>query len=497
MILFFILSVLSAMAQPVGRPRLVTREVSLGRWHAGETIHSLTASPDLRHIAYAVKKGNAEYVALDGVPGKRYSSIPYALLSEYGPTSLITFSPDSRRLAYVAKRGAKFLVVVDGVEGKLYDSITSVSATFSASSRTVRYEARRDTTHYEVVDGIEYVVGTGSLQGAIALPALPNTTDARIIRRDGKSVVVTSTGREGRPYDSIEGVAVVRLKGVYYKAYREGGAYFVVNGIEYGPHDDVDLYHSRIVSSYRFGYVAIDSGHKYMMIDDQRSRPYDYIFTEPIFDATPLHAAYLAGRNDSVYVVIDGVEHGGFVGAGPYPMFSPDSRHLLYTGTRNDTMYVVIDSVTHLYEEIRYPAFSPDSRRLAFAVRHGSKWRISVDGVEQGSAFASIDRILFTPDSRHLIYDGKREGKSIVVIDSLEGSAFDYIGEMQFSPDSTHVVYTAERGPMHYVVVDGIESVPYDLLLADGVVAFDGPDAFHFLAMRGREYLRVEERIAR
>jgi len=56
--------------------RLITREVSLGKPHVGEIKYSRVISSDDKHIAYSVKTNDGEFVVVDGVADKTYTSIP-------------------------------------------------------------------------------------------------------------------------------------------------------------------------------------------------------------------------------------------------------------------------------------------------------------------------------------------------------------------------------------------------------------------------------------
>jgi len=69
-------------------------------------------SPDGRHLAYQIARGDKHVAVVDGVAGKEYEAIDELYLS-----------PDSRRTAYHAVRGGKQVMVVDGIEGNEYDEI--------------------------------------------------------------------------------------------------------------------------------------------------------------------------------------------------------------------------------------------------------------------------------------------------------------------------------------------------------------------------------------
>ena len=77
---------------------------------------------------------------------------------------------------------------------------------------------------------------------------------------------------------------------------------------------------------------------------------------------------------------------------------------------------------------------------------------------------------------------------------SLEGS-------LMFSPDSKHVIYVAEVGKKQVVAVDGNPGKPYDSIMTSGgrSVVLDSPDSFHYLATKhagdALDVVLVEERL--
>ena len=99
-----------------------------------------------------------------GRPGDRVLKV---LTSAQKEISFVT-SPDGSRMAYVVARDGKQLVIVDGVEGAAYDAVwTGVNTNgvifadypggpvFSADSRHVAYPAERDGKWFVVLDGRE------------------------------------------------------------------------------------------------------------------------------------------------------------------------------------------------------------------------------------------------------------------------------------------------------------------------------------------------------
>ena len=65
------------MAGPPSRvtAKLIVKETSLGKIPPGMAVKELVVSPDRRHVALVVKRGERERVVVDGVEGKGYKYI--------------------------------------------------------------------------------------------------------------------------------------------------------------------------------------------------------------------------------------------------------------------------------------------------------------------------------------------------------------------------------------------------------------------------------------
>ena len=117
----------------VARIRLETKELSFGKLPWLARPEDAVISPDSRHAAFLVSRGNRQQAVLrDGIGEKTYDEVRN-----------ISFSPDSQRLAYQACRGSKCLVVVDGREGPVFDGIGDGHPVFSPNSRRVAYAGAR------------------------------------------------------------------------------------------------------------------------------------------------------------------------------------------------------------------------------------------------------------------------------------------------------------------------------------------------------------------
>ncbi len=129
-----------------GNPRLVTKNISLGKVPMLAVEKERVISPDKKHVVFPVLRGGKQTMWHDGIEGPEFDLI--------GPLS---FSPNSQGVLYSARRGGKWRVVVDGKEGPQYDG--GGDAIFSRDSRHVAYSAQLGAELRVVVDGTEAKVG--------------------------------------------------------------------------------------------------------------------------------------------------------------------------------------------------------------------------------------------------------------------------------------------------------------------------------------------------
>ena len=158
--------------------KLVVKETSLGKPHAGMVAETMTVSPDCRHVAYIAKNRNRSCVVLDGTAGKEYDEIgavlppPPSRAGEEAPFAPpVIFSPDGKHLAYVARQGNKSFLVLDGAEGRQYDGVRGVlghlflggshcgplnlAPVFSFDGKRTAYIAKRGKRYFVVVGEVE------------------------------------------------------------------------------------------------------------------------------------------------------------------------------------------------------------------------------------------------------------------------------------------------------------------------------------------------------
>jgi Tol biopolymer transport system component len=393
-------------------------------------VNNVVFSPDSSRLAYYTSKGNSDAtVVVDGKPERRY-----------GWVRAMTFSPDSKRLAYVISVNTKKRVVLDGKEGKEYDWVgagpsLSSGPVFSPDSRRLAYVGPRDEEDSKRGAGRPkfYTVVHGP-EGEVEEFESPEGSipGPPIFSPDGRRLVYSVLG------DS---------------AGREGRNWHVV----------LD---SKAEKTYQLKEIPIDQFNMPVFSPDSRRLAYS------------VHYTATANKQDHWRAVINGREEKEYPG-GPYanraggfsmPLFSPDSKHVAYHAAQAVT--------------------GGPRKRDCFVVK---------DGVEC-QHYGWTDRFVFSPDSAHFAYLAGNPPR--VVLDGKEGKEYKRIASPIFSSDSRHLVYHASHGARAgdkcawLIVADGVEGGVYEYPERMGQPpppAFDGPDAFHFIAVP----FRVEVKITR
>ncbi len=247
-------------------------------------------------------------------------------------------------------------------------------------------------------------------------------------------------------------------------------------------------------------FVAKVANGEAAYVDGVKGKTYPAVASDPLSEAglgSPFtfsrdgrRAAYVVNLSDAARargprrVVVDGQEGPAFdyVWSGALG-FSGDGRHFAYRAERGGKHFAVVDGVEHgPYERVSAPAFREYKDRgpvFAFdAVRDGRQL-FNVNGQE----FAAEDmkgRELFFGEQAREPREVVRDGRHYVVWEGHESGPFD---ERLLTFPQTHpraggspVVFEGRRGGKSMAVVDGVE----------------GNAALSILARRGAELLRVE-----
>lgn len=243
-------------------------------------------------------------------------------------------------------------------------------------------------------------------------------------------------------------------------------------------------------------------------INEIKGKKYDVTGVGPIFSENSDIVGYSGSRNDTVYVVIDNQEIGGytrvtelafstdgseyayvayinhdayvFKGAekfGPYddayhPTYSADGNHFVFTAKRDSSIFMVYDASEQSYHlDTGEPILSPDGNRLAYMVfielaeLTGTNRQVAViDGVQQKEyTFVYRTELTFSPDSKHFGYLADKDSLRVVaVIDGVEGKEYKNIYNIVFNPNNNGYAYNAEVNDTTWaIVIDGEENGRY------------------------------------
>jgi Tol biopolymer transport system component len=485
------------------------REQVEGKWrivrdgtpgHDYDEAFNQSFSPDSEHLAYVARKGSARCVVMDGVEGKLFSAIDEPTEDQWP----FVFSPDSAHLAYVAVIAkGKESVVVDGVQGPVFDEILLHSFSFSANSRHFAYAARRGGRGIVVKDGKEvleaddifsevHVFGNTRIGETFGPFLSPDGTRLACAIRRGTNWVAIIDGIESQPWDSI-----VQLESVI-----PGNPGFSPDGRQ-------------------FTYTAERHDKMFVMLDQEELARCD-IASYVVFSPDGRRTAFVRGEEKqeggifklTASVVRDGVPGKTFEGEIKDIVFSPDGKKLAYTVTRElppnrEFSFVVVHGGEefHGISPWNGVVFSPDSQHMAFGGRKAGKSVVVLDGKEfpqsdAGSADLHMDFLAFSPDSKRWAYIARRDGNTYAVISGAEYGPFDYLSEphardayIYFSPDSRHFAFHATRGRQQYLVVDGMEHEIQGEWLSNSLLRFDSSTKLHGLVLGKDNISRIEVEI--
>lgn len=460
------------------------------------------ASPNLRHIALVVVTfGNKWSVVLDGEMQRKFDAFDmsslkfspdgerlfYAAVKDtatgieeiytvvdskpYGPYNILAtalFSPDSKHVAYFASLENKWFFFQDMVQdrSRSYDDIASNRyIKYSPDSSRVAFGVKIGEKKHMVVDGV-------------VSPEL-----------DGNGKVLFSPDSRRLAYSGHVGEDFfLIIDGVISPAYKR------ISEPCFSP------------DSKRICYSVEREGKLFVLVNDQESKPYDGMSENKWFSPDSKRLAFAASRGKDTFMVIDNVER-PVSGWASMTTFSPDSSRIAYMlMDKKKNSYFAVDEALYGPFIGSVPAifFSPDSSKVAFGVMvKKNKGYVMLDGVA-GKTYRWIGDLCFSPDSQHLVYGARDKKTWYVVLDGKEIATHKDAGSFIFSPDSNHLLYAAQdKKGKSSIFVDGAEGQKYDQIFKPPTpkeqmsrnIIFDGPDSFHYMAMKGSKIYLVEEKI--
>ncbi|MBI3921825.1 MAG: hypothetical protein HY318_10455 [Armatimonadetes bacterium] len=474
-----------------------------GRFY--DEVELVSFSPDSRRVAYAASEGDASFVVVDRVEGRKFTVKGDVGEKEEGGEEenendtpgirSISFSPDSQRCAYVVCEGGQCFLMCDGLEGKKYKDISCFA--FSPDSRHLAYIAKRALKQFVVIDdneGIEYDAVIGDFMddfnlGQTRLTELQHVgwaPDGRRLNysaRLGKQwmIIVDKVSKDAESADRTD--YEFRARDI---SNMGGNTTFSPDGKRFAHHANMGN-----------GWAVV--------VDGVQGKTYDDIESSTvIFSPDSARVAYIAHKGKKVVAVVDGEEGPTFdelLLMQSRITFSPNGKRVAYVAVRGKKAIVIIDGVAGPpYDVVWDVAFTPDSRRLVYWAVLGKKCFPVVDGTRgEGYDLIIPTTLTFSPSGDRYALVAARSGKAFVVVDGVKGRPYDGVQacSFSFSPDGRHYAYNALLGKKHVLVVDGTEDGKHNDDLPDGVrTVFDSANSFHTIAARGKEMLLLETTIA-
>jgi hypothetical protein len=162
-----------------------------------------------------------------------------------------------------------------------------------------------------------------------------------------------------------------------------------------------------------------------------------------------------------------------------YVAMSPDCSHLAMVSKLGGKAELYIDGkATTAADEIPFVVYAPDSKAMACIAVTGGRVSVVRDGVA-GQPYDKVphDSLRFSPEGQHLYYAGLRGADWYAVLDGKEHAANSkQPQQVVFSGDSRHLIYVIEDGDGKKVVIDGVAGD----LQRDVIGLTVSRDGFHF-----------------
>lgn len=525
----------------------------MGHCISGEELfkHSVTVSPDSRHLAYVSRIGPHFRVWHDGTAETSYPGV-----TRQSPF----FSPRDNHLAFIAQKDGHMFAVVDN---KVQDKYAQVgSFTFSPDGSSFAYRAEnKDGEQFVVMDGKKgpaFPVGVTHKLGLIFSPDSNHLAYVGI-NKNGSHILV----KDHKKQDSFNEITNIKFspdsrhlaavckkdgKWMVVKDGQKGKRYQKVNNlvfskdsehIAYTAQVDKELIVVKDDQEFDAGAAALNpafspdgSRFAYLAMDDERKTRYvidgkkGMVLGKPgrlIFSADSERVAYGAWIGGDWYIICDEQKGPAFESV-LFFSFSPYSSELVYGGKKEDGRLCVVTNneageinVEKSYQSIGIPVFSPDKKTLAYvATTDKDKMVMVVNGEEMtpypaigipgrknkaGNLTFTSQKPFFSPDGARMAYPVFNQAKeAFMVVDGQAHPTFEAVGRPTFSPDGTHIAYTAYQDGQSMVVINGQPSENrFDGIPRGAALKFDADNHCYLLVVQetepGPSFFRLEMEI--
>lgn len=406
------------------------------------------------------------------IPAALYTVSEQALGPLAGEVSYLEASPDGRHWACSVKRGDKYSMMIDGKPVPEFDgAFTDLRFSYDGSRFAYMvYEKRTrpDSKVFAVVDG-----RPRPEDGIHTITLMPDGKRFHFIgRKDGGKTAIFFDDQPGPTFDGDVREVVFSPDGkhVAYLVVRGSKRLVIVDG-KAGPEYD-KAERPAFCAGNRVAYPACSAGKWFIVTDGKPGQElgYDHVGCL-VYGPDGQRSAYAAYKGDRAFVVVDGQPQSQYMAVGPLSL-SPDGKHLAHSAIlEGKGCFIVVDGKPHEhYRQVGDPFFSQDSKHLAYVAwdttskdPKDNQWFVVLDG-QPGPKFNYIEwrervrpgRLTFSPDGKHIAYRVSEQDyrNQRVVVDGEPGPTYERIsndGVPTFYADGSVGYFAVKSKTLYFV----------------------------------------------
>jgi len=217
-------------------------------------------------------------------------------------------------------------------------------------------------------------------------------------------------------------------------------------------------------------YIQEESGKERLVIHRKKGKLYDKIIYVK-FSQDSNRVAYTVKQDTRLLMVTDTIETEYENVSENTIAYSATGKRLVFVAKKDNRWYVIVDGKPETQignaNCFKLLQFSPDEKRISYAackhIFEDPGWIIIIDGKEDGLKYRAIMNNRFSPDNQRTVYIGYKENYTwVVVVDGVEDKIeMDEVLAYTpvFSPNSKHLIYEGNKGRHFFMVIDGIKGI--------------------------------------